>query len=95
VFLRPDQMASQTWLGTDGKPGDLATKLQSASQFLADQKLIPAAAAAVGVRECSLYKGIAKGPQPLTPPCPHGRHQGQPAHRRMCPRGDLAIYDTG
>lgn len=43
AFLRPDQVASSTWLGTDGKPGNLATKLQSAAQFLAEQKQIPAA----------------------------------------------------
>lgn len=44
VFLTPDQVASPEWLGTDGKPGNLAANLQSASQFLADQKQIPAPA---------------------------------------------------
>lgn len=44
VFLTPDQVASPQWLGTDGKPGNLAVDLQSASQFLADQKQIPAPA---------------------------------------------------
>ncbi|MGI9125317.1 MAG: ABC transporter substrate-binding protein, partial [Mycobacterium sp.] len=42
VFLTPDQMASPEWLGTDGKPGNLAANLESASQFLAEQKQIPA-----------------------------------------------------
>lgn len=44
VFLTPDQVASPEWLGTEGKPGNLAANLESASQFLADQKQIPAAA---------------------------------------------------
>lgn len=44
VFLTPEQLASPEWLGTDGKPGNLANNLQSASQFLADQKQIPAPA---------------------------------------------------
>ena len=44
VFLTPDQVASPEWLGTDGKPGNLAANLESASQFLADQKQIPAPA---------------------------------------------------
>jgi taurine transport system substrate-binding protein len=37
-------VASPEWLGSDGKPGNLAANLESASQFLADQKQIPAAA---------------------------------------------------
>lgn len=44
VFLTPDQVASPDWLGTDGKPGNLAANLENASQFLADQKQIPAPA---------------------------------------------------
>jgi taurine transport system substrate-binding protein len=44
VFLTPEQVASPEWLGTEGKPGNLAVNLQSASQFLADQKQIPSAA---------------------------------------------------
>ncbi|MBU3706847.1 MAG: glycine/betaine ABC transporter substrate-binding protein [Mycobacterium sp.] len=44
VFLTPEQLASPEWLGTAGKPGNLATNLQSASQFLSDQKQIPEAA---------------------------------------------------
>jgi taurine transport system substrate-binding protein len=37
-------VASPEWLGTDGEPGNLAANLESASQFLAEQKQIPAAA---------------------------------------------------
>ena len=44
VFLTPAELASPKWLGTEGKPGNVAVNLQSASQFLADQKQIPAAA---------------------------------------------------
>lgn len=44
VFLTPAQVASPEWLGSDGKPGNLAANLESASQFLADQKQIPAPA---------------------------------------------------
>ncbi len=54
VFLTPDQVASSEWLGTDGKPGNLAANLQSASQFLADQKQIPAPAP-LEVFENALY----------------------------------------
>ncbi len=44
VFLTPAEEASAEWLGTEGKPGNLAANLQSASQFLAAQLQIPAAA---------------------------------------------------
>jgi len=44
VFLTPAQEASPEWLGTDGKPGNLAANLETVSQFLADQKQIPAPA---------------------------------------------------
>src|SRR4029077_16590348 len=44
VYLTPEQVASPEWLGSEGKPGNIAVNLQSASQFLADQKQIPAAA---------------------------------------------------
>ena len=60
VFLRPDQMASSTWLGTDGEPGNLANDLESASQFLAEQKQIPAAAP-LSVFENAIYtRGLPK-----------------------------------
>lgn len=44
VYLTPQEVASAEWLGSDGEPGNLAVNLQSASQFLADQKQIPMAA---------------------------------------------------
>lgn len=44
VYLTPQEVASPQWLGTEGKPGNIAVNLESASQFLAAQKQIPAAA---------------------------------------------------
>jgi taurine transport system substrate-binding protein len=44
VFLTPQEVASPQWLGTQGNPGNLAVNLESASQFLAEQKQIPVAA---------------------------------------------------
>jgi taurine transport system substrate-binding protein len=44
VFLTPAEVASVQWLGSEGKPGNLAANLENASQFLADQKQIPAPA---------------------------------------------------
>ncbi|KDQ03353.1 aliphatic sulfonate ABC transporter substrate-binding protein [Rhodococcus sp. GOMB7] len=40
VFLTPEQISSPEWLGTEGAPGNLAVNLQSAAQFLAEQKQI-------------------------------------------------------
>ncbi|BBX08675.1 ABC transporter substrate-binding protein [Mycolicibacterium aichiense] len=44
VYLTPQEVASPQWLGSQGNPGNIATNLQSASQFLAEQKQIPTAA---------------------------------------------------
>lgn len=43
VFVSAEDLSSPEWLGTAGNPGNLAANLQSASQFLADQKQIPEA----------------------------------------------------
>ncbi|MGE2736278.1 glycine betaine ABC transporter substrate-binding protein [Mycolicibacterium vaccae] len=43
VFVSRQDLASPEWLGTEGNAGNLAANLQSASQFLADQKQIPEA----------------------------------------------------
>ena len=40
MFLTPEQISSPEWLGTEGAPGNLAVNLQSAAQFLAEQKQI-------------------------------------------------------
>jgi len=42
VYLTPAEVASKTWLGTDGKPGNLAVNLHDAAVFLNGQKQIPA-----------------------------------------------------
>jgi taurine transport system substrate-binding protein len=44
VYLTPQEVASPQWLGSQGSPGNIAVNLQSASQFLSDQKQIPSAA---------------------------------------------------
>jgi taurine transport system substrate-binding protein len=58
VYLTPDQMASPEWLGSEGKPGNIAVNLQSASQFLADQEQIPSAAPRQTVQDAIYTKGL-------------------------------------
>jgi taurine transport system substrate-binding protein len=58
VFLTPAEVASTEWLGADGAPGNLAVNLQSASQFLADQKQIPAAAPLKAFQDAIYTKGL-------------------------------------
>lgn len=43
TFLTPAELATPTWLGTEGNPGNLAENLHSAAVFLAEQQQIPAA----------------------------------------------------
>jgi taurine transport system substrate-binding protein len=43
VYLTEQQLTSPDWLGADGAPGNIAQNLQSAAQFLTEQKQIPAA----------------------------------------------------
>lgn len=58
VYLTPEEIASPQWLGTDGEPGNIAVNLQSASQFLADQKQIPAAAPLKTLQDAIYTKGL-------------------------------------
>lgn len=58
VYLTPEQVASPEWLGSDGKPGNIAVNLQSASQFLADQKQIPAASPLTTFQDAIYTKGL-------------------------------------
>jgi taurine transport system substrate-binding protein len=58
VYLTPEQVASPEWLGSDGKPGNIAVNLQSASQFLADQKQIPSAAPLKTFQDAIYTKGL-------------------------------------
>ena len=52
VYLTPEDVASAEWLGSEGKPGNIAVNLQNASQFLAEQKQIPAAAPLKTFQDC-------------------------------------------
>jgi taurine transport system substrate-binding protein len=58
VYLTPEEVASPEWLGSEGKPGNIAVNLQSASQFLADQKQIPAAAPLTTFQNAIYTKGL-------------------------------------
>jgi taurine transport system substrate-binding protein len=58
VYLTPDEVASPEWLGSEGKPGNIAVNLQSASQFLAEQKQIPAAAPLQTFQDAIYTKGL-------------------------------------
>jgi len=58
VYLTPAEVASTEWLGSEGKPGNIAANLQSASQFLADQKQIPSAASLQTFQDAIYTKGL-------------------------------------
>jgi taurine transport system substrate-binding protein len=58
VYLTPEAVASPEWLGAEGKPGNIAVNLQSASQFLADQKQIPSAASLQTFQNAIYTKGL-------------------------------------
>jgi taurine transport system substrate-binding protein len=58
VYLTPEQVSSAQWLGADGKPGNIATNLESASQFLAAQLQIPAAAPLKTFQDAVYTKGL-------------------------------------
>lgn len=58
VYLTPQELTSNQWLGTDGKPGNIAANLESASQFLAEQKQIPAAAPLSTFQNAVYTKGL-------------------------------------
>ncbi|BBY85345.1 taurine ABC transporter substrate-binding protein [Mycolicibacterium tokaiense] len=58
VYLTPAEVASAEWLGSDGAVGNIAANLESASQFLADQKQIPAAAPLETFQKAIYTKGL-------------------------------------
>lgn len=58
IYLTPEEIGSAKWLGEQGKPGHIAVDLQSASQFLADQKQIPAAAPLSTFENAVYTKGL-------------------------------------
>ncbi|MBJ7466588.1 MAG: ABC transporter substrate-binding protein, partial [Mycolicibacterium sp.] len=58
VYLTPAQVASPEWLGSDGNPGNIAANLQSASEFLAEQKQIPEAAPLTTFQDAIYTRGL-------------------------------------
>lgn len=58
VYLTPAEVASPEWLGSEGAPGNIAVNLESASQFLAEQKQIPAAAPLKTFQDAIYTKGL-------------------------------------
>lgn len=59
VFLTPEELTSAEWLGTEGAVGNIAVNLQSASEFLAAQDQIDAAAPLSTFQEAIYVKGLA------------------------------------
>lgn len=58
TFLTAAQLTSPTWLGTDGKPGNVAENLHSAAQFLVEQQQIPSAPALSVFQQAIYTKGL-------------------------------------
>jgi len=58
VYLTPAEVVSAEWLGSDGKPGNIAANLQSASEFLAEQQQIPEAAPLQTFQDAIYTKGL-------------------------------------
>ena len=57
-YLTAQELTSTEWLGTDGAPGNIANNLESASQFLAEQKQIPTAAPLKTFQDAIYTKGL-------------------------------------
>jgi len=58
VFLKPADLATDEWLGTEGKVGKLAENLVSAAQFLKDQQKIDAVPDLATVQKSIYVKGL-------------------------------------
>ena len=58
VYLTPAEVASPEWLGSEDEPGNIAANLESASQFLAEQKQIPEAAPLAAFQKAIYTKGL-------------------------------------
>ncbi|NMO00528.1 ABC transporter substrate-binding protein [Gordonia sp. TBRC 11910] len=58
TYLTTADLTTPTWLGVDGKPGNLAVNLASAAQFLADQQQIPSAPALDVLQKAIYTKGL-------------------------------------
>lgn len=64
VYPTPAEVASPEWLGSDGKPGNIAANLQSASEFLAAQKQIPEAASLQTFQDAIYTRGLPDALKP-------------------------------
>ncbi|WP_250037830.1 taurine ABC transporter substrate-binding protein [Paractinoplanes maris] len=58
VFLKPADLATDEWLGTEGKVGQLAVNLVSAAEFLKGQQKIDAVPALADVQNAVYVKGL-------------------------------------
>jgi taurine transport system substrate-binding protein len=58
VFLKPAELSSPEWLGTDGQVGKLADNLVSAAEFLKGQQKIDAVPALADVQKAIYVKGL-------------------------------------
>ncbi|WP_433604571.1 glycine betaine ABC transporter substrate-binding protein [Dactylosporangium sp. CA-139114] len=58
VFLKPADLSTSEWLGTDGKVGDLAKNLLAAAQFLKAQNKIDSVPDAAVVEKAIYTKGL-------------------------------------
>ncbi|WIM98904.1 ABC transporter substrate-binding protein [Actinoplanes oblitus] len=58
VFLKPADLSSPEWLGTEGSVGKLADNLVSAAEFLEAQQKIDAVPALADVRKAIYVKGL-------------------------------------
>jgi taurine transport system substrate-binding protein len=58
VYLKPADLSSDEWLGTDGKVGKIADNLLSAAQFLKDQQKIDAVPDLPTVQQAIYVKGL-------------------------------------
>jgi taurine transport system substrate-binding protein len=58
VFLKPADLASEEWLGTEAKVGNLAQNLVSASEFLKSQQKIDAVPDLATVQKSIYVKGL-------------------------------------
>jgi taurine transport system substrate-binding protein len=58
VFLKPAEISSDEWLGTEAKVGKLADNLLSAAQFLKDQQKIDAVPDLATVQKSIYVKGL-------------------------------------
>jgi taurine transport system substrate-binding protein len=58
VYLTPQELVSPEWLGTERAVGNIAANLESASQFLAEQTQIPAAAPLKTFQDAMYVKGL-------------------------------------